>query len=343
MSPRLLLPFLALLTGCATSLVDRLELRLGMVPPLQRPALSADAAAAFQSHFTAGLSALGRNDLDAAIASWRLYVAAAPQISPQVREVRGFITLLERERARRFAQAAVAREAEMQSLRGDRLYLALLPFQLKSDVPNESRPFNRAILAMITSDLARVPGIRLLERQRIDALFRELKLSETDLVDPASALRGGRLLGAGTVVVGSVYSGAPPGPVYTGEGKYTISVNVSDVADGSLLGIQEAYGHQHNFLQLEKQIVHGILDMLGIREHPAEVDRVHTRSWDAYAQFTLGLKHLAANDFAAARAAFALALRFDPNFVLAEEYHLDTPSRLLDVEQIKAAAKALRG
>jgi hypothetical protein len=126
--------------------------------------------------------------------------------------------------------------------------------------------------------------------------------------------------------------------VYTGEGRYTLSVSVSDVARGSLMGVQEAYGQQRNFFELEKQIVHGILDILGVKDRPAAVDRIHTRNWDAYAQFTVGLKHLAEEQFEAARHAFAQALRFDPNFTLAEEYHLDTPSRRLTLDEIRAEA-----
>ncbi len=338
MPARLLIALLILaLSGCATH-VDRLDVRLGLVPPIEPATPGAAVAAAMRADFEAGLAALARDDLDTAIDAWRRHVAAAPRVDPQVRAVRGYLTLLERERAIRHARAVAAREATLADRVGDRLDVAVLPFALTRAHADDTRPFNDAILAMVASDLARVPGLRLLERRRIDALLQELKLSAADLVDPATALRGGRLLGAGSIVVGTVYSGAPPDPVYTGEGEYSISVSVSDVAEGRLLGVQEAYGQRENFFELQKRIVHGVLDILGVTERPADIDRIHTRNWNAYAQFTLGLQYLAEQRYPQARAAFALALRFDPEFTLAEEYHLDTPERLLSVDEIRVAA-----
>lgn len=332
----LLLFFPLVFAGCAAQRVDRLESRLGLAPPLSNQTLTSHQQQALKGHFQTAAAALGRNDLAGAVAAWRTYLSEAPFESPETRNARGYITLLEREMARRFAQEAVAGERQLAAQKGDRLHVALLPFQLKSEAPGPSKPFNRAILAMVASDLAQVPGLKVLERQRIDALLAELKLSESGLADPAAALRSGRLLGAGSIVVGSVYNGAPPDQVYTGEGKYTIGVNVTDVARGSLLGVHEAYGFQNNFLALEKQIVHGILDVLGVKDRPAAVDRVHTRNWDAYARFTAGLGLLDAGRFEEARKEFEMALRFDPNFALAEEYHLATPARALSLEQMRA-------
>lgn len=339
---RILAPILMLtLAGCAGT-VDRLALRLGLVPPLPDQGVDRDAAAGMRGHFDTGAAALARNDLEGAVAAWRLYLARAPFETPETRTVRGYITLLERELARRYASQAVADEKSRAPAPGDRLRIALMPFENRTAGAGGSMPFNRAIVAMVTSDLAQVPGIQLLERQRINALVGELRLSESGLVDPATALRSGRLLGAGTVIVGSVYSGAPPDKVYTGEGEYTLGVTLTDVDRGNLLGIQEAYGQQRDFLELEKRIVHGILDILGVTNVPAGVDRVHTRSWDAYAQFTIGLKFLAEDRFEEARQSFERALRFDPNFALAEEFHLATPERPLTVEQIQREIKTFK-
>lgn len=332
----LLLPLF--LAACAVQ-VDRLDHRLGLVPPLAEQRIAPEIRACMDVDFTAGLSALEKGDLDAATAAWRRHVEAAPFASPEVREVRGWITLLERERARRFARAAAAGEKALTATPADRLTLALLPFQQVSEVPGDARAFNQAILAMVATDLARVPSLRLLERQRIDALLQELKLSASGLVDAGAALRSGRLLGAGTVLTGRVFNGAPPGPVYTGEAKYTLSAQAADVATGRLLGEQEVYGNQATFFELEKRLVHGILDLLGVKERPEAVDRIHTKNWDAYAQFTKGLSFLAQDRYDDARAAFALALRFDPNFALAETYHLDTPSRALTPEGIREEAR----
>lgn len=331
-----------LLAGCAAAPVDRLSLRLGLVPPLPAQTIEPAAQVEMKRHYDAGADALGRNDLEGAVAAWNLYSQAVPFQTPETRAVRGYLTLLEREIARRYARQAVERERAGAGMKTNRQHVALLPFQNRGDAPGANKPFNRAIMAMIATDLAQVPSLKVLERQRIDTLMQEIKLSDSGLIDRDTAVRGGRLLGAGTVIIGSVYNGAPPDQVYTGEAKYTISATVSDVERGGLIGVQEAYGQAREFLELEKQIVHGILDTLGVTEIPAAVDKVHTRSWDAYANFTLGLKFLAEDRFGEARSAFQLALRFDPNFTLAEAFHLATPERVLTLEQIQVEARARR-
>jgi hypothetical protein len=189
---------------------------------------------------------------------------------------------------------------------------------------------------MIAVDLARVPALTVLERDKIELLAEELRLSASDLVNPATAVRPGRLLGAGTLVAGSVYNA--PGPTGPGSGRYRINSATTDVPRGRLIGQTEAEGLQAEFFVLQKRIVHGILDLLDIRDRPAAVDTVHTRNWEAYARFARGLQALAENRFADAREAFLAALRLDPDFALAESSFLATPERPASLQEIQAEA-----
>jgi hypothetical protein len=179
-----------------------------------------------------------------------------------------------------------------------------------------------------------------LEREKVDFLVNELKLSDNGLVDPATAAAPGRLLGAGTVIAGAVVN--EPGPAGPGSGRYRINTAVSDVAAGAVIGAQEAGGGQSEFFVLEKRIVYGILETLGIRDLPPAVHRVHTRSWAAYARFAAGLELLAADRYDEARAAFYAALEFDPDFALAQEAYLGTPEQGATLEQVAAALRAGR-
>ena len=190
------------------------------------------------------------------------------------------------------------------------------------------------VRAMITTALARVPSRTVLEREKIDQLVLELKLSDSPLVDRATVLAQGRLLGAGTVIAGSVYN--EPGPAGPGSGRYRINTAVSDVKAGQLVAVQEADGGQAEFFTLQKRIVYGILEALQIKDVPPGVHRIHTRSWDAYARFATGLKLLAEDRFDEARAAFGAALVFDPAFALAQEALLGTPSQGATFEGMRA-------
>jgi TolB-like protein len=332
----------ATLGGCA-----QVATNLGLAPLLQRlglmdappPPMAPERAQALQAQYRQGAQALLANDLDGAIAAWRVYVQQAPSTLPRAREVRGHLTLLDREAARRFVQRATANEAAQAFARTDRWHVAVLPFASQVPAAGGAAPeqgFNRAVVAMIAVDLAKVPALTVLEREKVELLAAELRLSASELVDPATAARPGRLLGAGTLVAGSVYNA--PGSAGPGSGRYRLNSAVSDVPRGRLLGHSEAEGLQAEFFLLQKRIVHGILDLLGVRDRPAAVDTVHTRNWEAYARFARGLQLLADSRFAEARQAFLAALQFDPDFALAEGAFLDTPERPATLQEIRSAA-----
>lgn len=344
MDPRLLrragvTTLAALLAGCMSVQTYLLDRRLGLTAAAPLQTVAPGTQREMQAWLAEGADAIAGDDLERAITAFRRYAAVAPTHAAPARRVRGWLTLLERESARRFAAQAVARERAATAGAADRLHVAVFP--LRSLGPNAARdPFNRAVLAMITTDLAQVPALTVLERERIDALLRELDLAASGLVEGASASRPARLLGAGTVVAGSVFN--QPGAAGPGSGQYAIATAISSVADGRQLGAAEASGLQSEFFGLEKQIVHGILDALGIKDIPPAVDRVHTRSWAAYARFAAGLSLLAENRFDEARQAFHAALGFDPGFALAEEAFLATPEKAARLDEIEAEARAGR-
>lgn len=335
----------ASLSGCAPLLQ-----RLGLMDA-PAPALPATETAALRALDVQGGRALLAGDVEGAITAWSRYAQQAPSTLPRARQLRGHLTLLRREAARRFVQRATAAEAATGQRRTDRLHVAVLPFANAVPSPSSSpvapaapaapapaAGFNRAIVAMIAVDLARVPGLTVLEREKVELLTAELRLSASALVDPATAARPGRLLGAGTVVGGEVLNA--PGPTGPGSGRYRLSTAVGDVSRGRLLGQAEIEGLQSDFFVLQKRIVHGILDLLDVPNRPAAVDVVHTRSWEAYARFARGLQLLSEDKFTEAREAFVAALGFDPAFALAEEAFLATPERPATLQEIGAAAAA---
>ena len=333
----------AALAGCANFRLATLLERLGLAGRTAPPALAPALQQRLDGLYARGARALLANDIEGAVAAWREYAALAPTTLARARQVRGHLTLLDREAASRFVQRAAAQEGARPFLRTDRLHIAVLPFgSLGPAAAGASRAgaaaFNRAVVAMIAVDLGRVPGLTVLEREKVELLTQELKLSASALVDPATAAAPGRMLGAGTLVAGSVYNA--PGPAGPGSGRYRLNAAVSDVARGRLVGQNEAEGRQDEFFVLQKRLVHGILDLRAIRDRPAAVDTLHTRSWEAYARFATGLQLLAEDRFAEARTAFLAALQIDPGFVLAEEAFLGTPEAPTTLQQMQDSARA---
>ena len=329
-----------LIAGAALALSGCASWRDAVLSWRAQPAADAQRQKSMDRLYADGASALARNDIDATLAAWRQYVAIAPVELDLTVKVRGYLTLLDREAARRFAKQVAAREKMAPTVQTDRFHVALFPFVGQG--PNAALPanaaFNRAVMAMITTDLSRVPSITVLEREKIDHLVQELKLSGSPLVDRASVLAQGRLLGAGTVIAGSVFN--QPGQAGPGSGRYRINTAVSDVQGGKVVGLQEADGGQAEFFTLQKRIVYGILDTLDIKDLPPGVHRIHTRSWDAYARFAAGLQLLSEDHFDAARKAFREALQFDPQFALAEDALRGTPQQGATLDSVRAAVRA---
>jgi TolB-like protein len=277
--------------------------------------------------YAEGARALARSDVEPAIGAWRRFVAAAPPGLPSARRVRGYLTLLEREAARRLVRAAARGERPFASAAAPgRLTVAVFPFQAAGRNA-AMQPFIRGLVAMITADLARVPSLIVLERERVDALVRELRLADSGLVDRSSLGGPAAMLGAGTVVTGTLLN--EPSPLGLANGRYKINVAAFDMREGRVFATPEADGAQARFFVLQKQIVYALLQALGITELPAGVQRVHTRNWEAYRRFAQGLELLAQDRFDEAREAFYGALREDPAFALAEEILDEVPSEPL--------------
>lgn len=334
------------LPACTSVRLTQLDQRLGLdhadsVAASPPPVLPQGLAQLYAQ----GTQALLANDSDGAIDAWRQFTAQAAAELPQARKVRGYLTLLERDSARRFAQRAAAGEKgavyAMPARAGNRLHVAVFPFDMQGPDParKPAATFNRAAVALIMADLAQVPALTVLEREKVDALLQETTLWRSGLVDAASIGSPARMLGAGTVIAGAVYS--VPGLDGPGSGRYKINSAVSSVADGKLVATQEADGSQSEFYLLEKRIVYGILKALKITDIPAAVRKVHTRNWSAYARFATGLSLQAEGRFAEARQAFYAALRFDPDFVLAEQAYGDMPDKATSLDEIKAELRTL--
>ena len=300
----------------------------------ERMGMDASLRARLDTWYAEGARAVARGDFDAAIPPWRRYVTEAPVGLPSARRLRGYLTLLHRENARRLARAAAGSEQALSSAPPpNRLTVAVFPFQTVGADRGKSaalQPFNRGLVAMITADLSQVPALTVLERERIETLLRELRLADSGLVDRSTLGRPAALLGAGTVVTGTLLN--EPGPGGQGglnAGRYKINVAAFDMQESRVFATPEADGSQARFFVLQKQIVYALLQALGITELPASVHRVHTRNWEAYRQFSNGLQLLAQDRFEEARAAFFAALREDGAFALAAEALADIPTEPL--------------
>lgn len=147
-----------------------------------------------------GLIALKREDNAAALALLQQYTREDPE-GAAAREVPKTLTLLSSAQLQQEMATAVAREKETVASPPEPGSIAVQAFVNQG---NESyRAMAKGLAAMIIADLSKVPGLKVLEREKVQVLVNEAKLGDSGLADKASAVRSGRLMRAEKVVVGN--------------------------------------------------------------------------------------------------------------------------------------------
>src|SRR3989454_349291 len=156
---------------------------------------------------------------DAAIATYSDF-AAQHATARGVAALRAKAQLALRASAEQTARQALAREAELAQQPPQSATVAVLPVLVSGD--STYQPLSRGLAELITTDLAYIRTLRLLERLQIGVLLDELKLGASDRADPATAARVGKLLRAERMVQG--VATIPPGGAGAGSVQLTASV-----------------------------------------------------------------------------------------------------------------------
>lgn len=250
----------------------------------------------------------GRFDL--AYATYTDFAARHPR-ARGVAAVRAKAHIALRTQAEQTARQALASEATLTAQPPEPSTLAVLPVTIAGD--SGLQPLSRGLAELMTSDLALIRTLRLLERVQIGALLDELKLGRTERADPGTAARVGRLLRAERMVQG-VAAITEGGPV-------RLSASVVR-GDGTVRSGAQANGTFKQLLDLEKQLVFSLAAQLGIQLTEAERQRIlrqGPKNLAAFLAYSEGLEAMDRGDYAAAATAFGAAVRADPSFQAAQQ------------------------
>jgi TolB-like protein len=250
----------------------------------------------------------GRYDL--AYATYSDFATRHPQ-ARGIAALRALAQLALRTQATQTAKLALARESTLTTQAPEPSTIAVLPVTIAGD--STLQPLSRGLAELITSDLALVRSLRLLERVQIGSLLDEMKIGQSGRADPATAARVGRLLRAERMVQG-VASLTQNGPVRM---TATVVSGNGDVRAGA-----QANGTFKQLLDLEKQLVFGLANELGIQVTEAERQRIlreGPKNLAAFLAYSQGLDALDRGDYRAASAAFSASVRADPSFEQAHQ------------------------
>jgi TolB-like protein len=229
------------------------------------------------------------------------------------RLLNGRLTLLARKELHATARASLAHETELSRTPPDPNTVAVFPFRYTGQ-DSTLRPLERGLAALVVSDLSHVRRLRLVERERLQALLDEMKLAASGRVDPATGARSGHLVGAGQVVQGQ-FQEAPGANL-------RLDATMVRAGDAQIAATGSARDPLSQLFDLEKSVVFQLLTKTGVPISPAEsiaISERPTKDIQAFLLYSRGLEAQDRGDFRAAGESFRAAAQRDPSFQAAAQ------------------------
>ncbi len=212
---------------------------------------------------------------------------------------------------REWAKEALKREAALKGVASTNT-VAVLYFRNETG-DSAIDPLSKGLALMLISDLSQVPGLKVVERVKLQALLEEMGLGASGLVEPGTAPRVGRLLRAYWLIEGTL------------EGAKDRLRALSDlfaVPKGAVVGRPSAQGNLEEVFELEKSLLFSILRYLKVKLTPEleeQLRKYPTRDVRALMAYFRGIDASDCGRYGEAVAFYQRALRIDPEFFWASQ------------------------
>ncbi len=232
---------------------------------------------------------------------------------------------------RAWAAGVIAQEKQIGAVSGEKSVAVMYFLNRTGDEYLD--PLQKGMAIMLITDLAKVSGISVVERVRLQAILEELKLSVSGLTMEETSPRIGRLLRAYWIVGGTL------------EGTRTdldLGSRVLMVKNGSILGEPGSQGPLKDIFRMEKEILFEIIRLLKVKLEPVEMEELKrplSTSIDALMAFFRGIDASDRRNYEMAARFYQEAVKKDENLDIAREaleelkrlglIHTKTRSRLL--------------
>jgi tetratricopeptide (TPR) repeat protein len=285
-----------------------------------------------------GLTYLRMDDPAQAADQWKAF-AAKTDDRALAGDVSQHVTILLSEANRRGAQRAIALERQLEVARTDPQTVAVGAFRNLGSA--QYAPLGKSMAAMLIDNLQGIEGIRVLEREQVQALVEEAQLAETGLVETGTAVRAGKLLRAGRVTAGSHidWTSSPT--------QLKVEALLVEVDDAVELASTSREGRVEEFYRLVPEIATELVPVLArkrVEELPAEqqarVRNEHTRSLPAALAFGRALDAKDRQDGEEAQRQCREAEREDPDFELARRTCGLIPPLWMSTQAVATAVEA---
>jgi len=169
----------------------------------------------------------------------------------------------------------------------------------------------KGLQSMITTDLARVSALTVVERSRLQEIVAEQKLGASGLVDKATAAKIGKLAGASHLLGGTFTIVAKT---------MRLDARLFSVKTGEVMLAEDMAGERDAFFELEKSLVNKMIVTLGVKLEPKEragIAKIHTADFGAFKNFSQGVAHFDQQRYDEALESLRAAMKLDGDFNLA--------------------------
>jgi TolB-like protein len=194
--------------------------------------------------------------------------------------------------------------------------VAVLYFDVPEAGPkaDELLVFRKGLAEMMITDLSSTGELRVVERERLEAVLTEQALQQSQKLDPATAVKVGKLLGARYLVWGSVFLAPIKNSPLVFQAK-TVIVETGEVKQSRVVGTVD------DMLDFEGQLSTSVLTAIGAFEkRPApELPKKSTKlPFETAVKFARALDASDRHDVPAAKVLLTEVVKAQPDFKLAQ-------------------------
>ena len=118
---------------------------------------------------------------------------------------------------------------------------------------------SKGIAYMLITDLSKVKGITIVEREKLEKLIGEIKLGQSKYFDQATAQKLGKGHGAQNILTGSFY---------LLDNTIRIDARLIDVETGGIISAEQVTGNKNNFFSLHQQLANLLSKNLNVAYSP---------------------------------------------------------------------------
>lgn len=165
--------------------------------------------------------------------------------------------------------------------------IAILYFSNSGEV-SKLKMLKKGLADMMISDLSNINMLNIVERDKIEQIIKEQKLSNSSDFDPKTATKLGKLLGAEIILTGSFFEMF---------GSMRIDARFIDVSTGEILKSDGVDGESSKFFKIQKQLTWKIIKNLDAKISENEINALNESenndniSFDDVNEYGIALDH----------------------------------------------------